>query len=225
MRNNIKNQQNIINSQKETIDNQQKINNALQNNISNLKERVEILENKIRIMGENKEECDLKNSEIIPNDYEKEKEIKKWINPNKKIKFELLFRKSRDGSNCSDFHRYCDNKGPTLTLVKTSKNYIFGGYTPFSWKSEIGYSPENDNYTFIFSLNLKKKFNKIKEESLLYFDSGFGPCFGKGGTDFYINGNLNSGYTTPRSFLKNCELTNGEKGEFQVKELEIYKVI
>ena len=49
--------------------------------------------------------------------------------------------------------------------------------------------------------------------------------FGKGGTDFYINVNLNSGYTTPRSFLKNCELTKGEKGDFQVKELEIYKVI
>ena len=70
-----------------------------------------------------------------------------------------------------------------------------------------------------------KKFNKIKEQSLLYFDSTFGPCFGNGGTDFYINGNLNSGNTTPRSFLKNSELTNGENGEFQVEELEIYKVI
>ena len=44
-------------------------------------------------------------------------------------------------------------------------------------------------------------------------------------SDFYINGNLNSGYTTPRSFLKNSELTKGEKGEFQVEELEIYKVV
>ena len=184
MRNNIKNQQNIINSQKETIDNQQKINKALQDIISNLKERVEILENKIRIIEENKEECDLKNSKIIPNDYEKEKEIKKWINPNKKIKFELLFRKSRDGSKCSDFHRCCDNKGPTLTLVKTSKNYIFGGYTPFNWKSQIDYSPENDNDTFIFSLNLMKKYNKIREESLLYFNSDFGPCCGNGGLIF-----------------------------------------
>jgi hypothetical protein len=41
---------------------------------------------------------DLKDSKIIPNDYEKEKAIKNWINPFKKIGFELLFRKSRDGS-------------------------------------------------------------------------------------------------------------------------------
>lgn len=63
-------------------------------------------------MEENNEEYYLNNSKIIPKDYQKE--IKKWINPNKKIKLELLFRKSRDGSKNSDFHECCYNKGPTL---------------------------------------------------------------------------------------------------------------
>ena len=44
----------------------------------------------------------------------------------------LLYRASRDGWTASNFHSYCDNKGPTVTVVK-SGNYIFGGYTDTSW--------------------------------------------------------------------------------------------
>ena len=146
-------------------------------------------------------------------------------NPFQKIKFELLFRKSRDGSSCKTFHKYCDNKGPTLTLVETKKGYKFGAYTPHSFQSITGYSPKSDNKTFIFSLNLMQKFTKIKNDSLLYFDPNFGPCFGQGGSDFYLNNNLDTGQTVNSSFLTKFELTNGEGGTFEVKELEIYKVI
>ena len=46
----------------------------------------------------------------------------------------LLFRASDDGKMPADFHRCCDNKGPTLVLIK-SEEYIFGGYTVQSWDS------------------------------------------------------------------------------------------
>ena len=170
LRNNNQNQQNIIIQQQEIIKN-------LQNNVNDLMGRVKTLEEKMKKkeMEEDKEKekekrlySDLKDSKIIPNDYEKEKAIKNWINPFKKIKFELLFRKSRDGSSCKTFHKYCDNKGPSLTLVETSKGYKFGGYTPFSFKSQTGPSPVKDNETFIFSLNLMKKFIK-KKKNLWFF--------------------------------------------------------
>ena len=45
---------------------------------------------------------------------------------------ELLYRASRDGWGASNFHSCCDNKGPTVTVVK-SGNYIFGGYTEETW--------------------------------------------------------------------------------------------
>ena len=45
---------------------------------------------------------------------------------------ELLYRASRDGWGASNFHSCCDNKGPTVTVVK-SGNYIFGGFTDQSW--------------------------------------------------------------------------------------------
>ena len=70
-----------------------------------------------------------------------------------------------------------------------------------------------------------KKFTKIKDDSLLYFDPDLGPCFGQGGSDFYIDKNLDTGYTVNFSFLTKFELTNGEGGTFEVKEIEIYKVI
>ena len=46
--------------------------------------------------------------------------------------FVLIYRASRDGWNSSNFHSLCDNKGPTVTVVK-SGNYIFGGYTEQAW--------------------------------------------------------------------------------------------
>ena len=48
----------------------------------------------------------------------------------------LLYRASRDGWAASNFHSCCDNKGPTVTVIK-SGNYIFGGYTEHEWKGKI----------------------------------------------------------------------------------------
>ena len=45
---------------------------------------------------------------------------------------QLLYRASSNGWAASSFHSYCDNKGPTVTVVK-SGNYIFGGYTEKNW--------------------------------------------------------------------------------------------
>ena len=48
--------------------------------------------------------------------------------------FSLLFRASADGMSGEAFHRCCDNKGPTLVVVKSETN-IFGGFTSKSWES------------------------------------------------------------------------------------------
>ena len=45
----------------------------------------------------------------------------------------LLYRASRNGWTAANFHSFCDNKGPTVTVVKNG-NYIFGGYTKQSWE-------------------------------------------------------------------------------------------
>ena len=44
----------------------------------------------------------------------------------------LLSRASRDGFAAATFHSKCDNKGSTVTIVKSGSN-IFGGFTEQSW--------------------------------------------------------------------------------------------
>ena len=44
-------------------------------------------------------------------------------------------RGSVDGFTCNIFHEKCDNKGPTLTVVKANDR-VFGGYTKLEWVSE-----------------------------------------------------------------------------------------
>ena len=55
-----------------------------------------------------------------------------WLPPNATCS--LLYRGSTDGNTPDDFHRCCDNKGPTLVVIKSGE-YIFGGYTSQSWES------------------------------------------------------------------------------------------
>ena len=73
-------------------------------------------------------------SNIINKDKDKKKQetlinwIKQKTNKNK-INLEKIFVMSINVGTSKDFHKYCDNKGPTLTIVKTTKNKIFGGFT------------------------------------------------------------------------------------------------
>ena len=50
----------------------------------------------------------------------------------------LLYRASSNGWAASNFHSRCDNKGPTVTVVK-SGNYIFGGYTEQHWDGKSNF--------------------------------------------------------------------------------------
>ncbi|XP_027051326.1 uncharacterized protein LOC113678628 [Pocillopora damicornis] len=64
-------------------------------------------------------------------------------------RFRLLFRASRDGFAAATFHSRCDNKGPTVTIVKSGNN-VFGGFTEQSWKCENGHSRCTE--AFLFSM-------------------------------------------------------------------------
>ena len=46
----------------------------------------------------------------------------------------LLYRASRNGWAAANFHSCCDNKGPTVTVVRCG-NSIFGGYAEQPWES------------------------------------------------------------------------------------------
>ena len=48
-------------------------------------------------------------------------------------KFDRIYDAATDGWKAEDFHRCCDKKGWTLTIVETTKDYIFGGFTTAEW--------------------------------------------------------------------------------------------
>ena len=65
------------------------------------------------------------------------KQLADWVE-DKKFGWQLCYRASRDGWKGEDFHRKCDEVGPTVILVKCGTN-VFGGYTNQSWEVSGSY--------------------------------------------------------------------------------------
>ena len=59
--------------------------------------------------------------------------LQEWIGD---YKWKLLYRASEHGYTVSSFHECCDNKGPTLIVIKNDGGWIFGGYTTQSWSED-----------------------------------------------------------------------------------------
>ena len=173
-------------------------------------------------------------SVIIDKNKTKQNAIVNWIKEkiNKDIiKFEKIFIMSLNGTSCKDFHNYCDNKGSSLVLIKTTKNRIFGGFTPLNWDCCGESKIDKSEQTFIFSLDLMKKFDIInnKNEAIYCFENN-GPIFGD--SDFKIEADMKKGITYANkstNFLSNnnLELTGGKGNNesFEIEEFEVFKVI
>ena len=71
----------------------------------------------------------------------------------------LLYRGSRDGWKASDFHRTCDNKGPTVCLVKSSKGRICGGFTNVSCTTPSSGEYKSDSGALLFSVDHYKTYH------------------------------------------------------------------
>ena len=57
--------------------------------------------------------------------------MREWLGSDYDMK--LLYRASEQGYSGKSFHDYCDDKGPTLIIIKNSGEWIFGGYTTLGW--------------------------------------------------------------------------------------------
>jgi hypothetical protein len=71
--------------------------------------------------------------------------ILKWINRleitdelKNLYEFKLIFRGSRDGFTAKKFHKICNNKSHTVTIIKVkNSDEILGGYNPIKWESRM----------------------------------------------------------------------------------------
>lgn len=157
-------------------------------------------------------------------------------------KWKLAYRASEDGFSAVDFHRKCDNLPNTLTIIKSDKGYIFGGFTSSLW-NKVPYGFVRDKNAFIFSLlnkdhmPIKIKVREGSEEYAIVGNERFGPMFG-GDIDLviYDNSNMNSasfsdlGSVYPNPFL-NSKTSSKEKGflagsrNFRVIEIEVFQTL
>ena len=163
---------------------------------------------------------------------EDSKLLKEWINPNKNIKAELLYRRTRDsidGRTTQIFHELCDNKGITLTLFLVEDGTKGGIYTPLSWDYHR-FEVEPDMKTFLFNLNKKEKYKKIRKEKSIVGHYNFGPCLP--GFQFYDVHRMKKishyGLKIDEYYERGSQILPNNSSElklFNVDEVEVYRII
>lgn len=144
-----------------------------------------------------------------------------------KIYAKLLLRGSRDGKSESVFHSLCDNKGPLLSLIKTNKDILCGGFSSIDWKQNDTWGI--DKKCFIYSLKLKKVYPRKNDELNLYFGKDYGPNYGHCGSLRLYKGKLYSEcnydpFQVPKNAEGNHEITEESNKENEFKDYEVFAI-
>lgn len=149
-----------------------------------------------------------------------------------------LYLGSSHNFSASKFHELCDNKGPTLILIRSTTKSLFGGFSSRSWSSKNIFFPAPGS--FLFSLSKQTKHILYRDEDKAM--GGFrdkGPTFGDGhevidlGLSDKCEGNklsednLGNGYSLPNHVQFGSEEAKGflaGEEKFQVEEYEVFAV-
>jgi hypothetical protein len=144
------------------------------------------------------------------------------------ISAKLLFRASRDGNTIPKFHEFCDNKGPLLFLLLTSKDILCGGFSSIDWKSSGEWVV--DKKCFVFSLKLMKIYKRQNDTYNLYFNNSYGPCYGNGGVSINSSNKIYSvingdPFKVPANSSGLHEITEKSDGSFtDFKDYEVFSI-
>ena len=216
------------------ISNLKKENNELKNNQLKLEEKIKYSESDINTLKEFKSKIEKKekqkefvrnlNSLIIGENEKYNKCLKNWINPNAKVKAELLYRLTRDGNEYQTFHQLCDNKGSTVTLFKLKDGNIMGGFTTSNWDSNSNGQWKNDSNAFLFSLTENVKCMNNTNYGSIYCYQRCGPYFE---AIRFCNKKMNEPYiVTSIHYNESNKLYPGKSGGYyKTEEVEIFKII
>lgn len=149
--------------------------------------------------------------------------------------FRLLYRASRDGFNHSDFHDRCDDKGPTITIIKSLKHYqTFGGYTDIAWSTSEN-SIEANHKSYLFSIRDDYsivKMNSVKNSEVHHSSSKYLAAF-SGGLYLHRNchNNTDSQQSSPTYHYERPPINDPNHSYlagsqfFSCEDIETYQVI
>ena len=146
------------------------------------------------------------------------------------ISYELIYRATRDKD--AEFHSFCDDRGPNISLIMSNFGQVFGGYCKNSWSGNGNFS--NDSTSFLFSLT-NSKIYKIKKPIYATYNVKVTYIMSYGYPDgILLFDNFLSGQNNKAYIQGNCYHYNeGESGivniggadTFKVEECEVFKVI
>ena len=165
------------------------------------------------------------------------KQLSDWIG--RQCGLELLYKATRDGCDAAAFHRLCDNKGPTVTVMYNPEGSVYGGYISQTWQSSGSWTADGNAFIFRLRRNGTRQSIKfgIKPDgtgSACFLHNTYGPTFG-GGHDlpqftntiqkssdyFTLNGSLSFGTTYDMRGEDANSIYNGHQN---VLEIEVYQV-
>jgi hypothetical protein len=96
------------------------------------------------------------------------------------VKWTRLYRGSENEFSAAAFHRFCDNKGPTVVLVRAKNGRVAAGYSCVPWKSGEGEVEKNPR-GFVCSIDSNdlsiERFKGVLGECEIYQIAGWGPDF------------------------------------------------
>jgi hypothetical protein len=123
-----------------------------------------------------------------------------------------------------------------LTVIETTKGFVFGGFTPVAWDSSGGFKADSSRKSFLFTVKNPRgsdgrKFVMASSANAIYCNSSYGPTFG-GGQDIYVANGCNensSSFTNLGNTFTNDTGIHGQQvftGEvhFIVKEIEVFLI-
>ncbi|XP_067048271.1 uncharacterized protein [Acropora muricata] len=128
------------------------------------------------------------NSTIISNDSFYRAELASFLAPvigQMESKWKRCHSALSNGWSPKTFHKNCDNKKHTVTIIKKG-TYIFGGYTDIPWDSTSKRKRRGNTLkAFIFSLKNSEALPPFKclaenNRNAIYMSSSYGPSFGAG---------------------------------------------
>jgi hypothetical protein len=134
------------------------------------------------------------------------------------MKWTLLYRGISDGFSSSNFHNKCDDQPNTITIILTTKGFIFGGFTALTWDSTSCHKADNSRKSFLFSVkdprnSDSRKFGLSNSLYAIFCHSSNSPAFGVG-NDLNVasdgNANANS-HTTLGTYYVNDTGLNGQQ--------------
>jgi hypothetical protein len=153
--------------------------------------------------------------------------------------FLRIYDAASDGWKDKDFHKCCDKKGWTLTIVETTKGFIFGGFTTAEWETPSWYNSDISKpspHSFLFSVNEGTKYPIAGgDRGAIECFKGWCAMFGTSGScDLVIKSQANTSISFCNANMPSFKLPaaegslnasmNGGENVFLLKKFEVYMV-